>query len=68
MRKADRQLKKWIDMTERLLSRHPSTNSGDNEEQQALKELFDVRKSSIRFLNYFFFRIFIYCIYNIEYE
>ncbi len=43
MRKADRQLKKWIDMTERLLNRHPSTNSGDNVEQQALRELFDVR-------------------------
>jgi len=43
MKKADRQLKKWIDMTERLLSRHPSTNSGDNAEQQALKDLFDVR-------------------------
>jgi hypothetical protein len=42
MKKADRQLKKWIDMTERLLNRHPSTNSGDNTEQQALKELFDV--------------------------
>lgn len=25
MKKADRHLKKWIDMTERLLSRHPST-------------------------------------------
>jgi hypothetical protein len=41
MRKADRQLKKWIDMTDRLLSRHPSANSGDNAEHQALKELFD---------------------------
>ena len=43
MRKADRQLKKWIDMTERLLNRHPSTNSGDSIEQQALRELFDVK-------------------------
>ena len=43
MKKADRYLKKWIDMTERLLSRHPSTNSGDQAEQQALKDLFDVR-------------------------
>jgi len=43
MKKADRQLKKWIDMTERLLNRHPSTNSGDSTEQQTLKELFDVR-------------------------
>ncbi|CAF4671789.1 unnamed protein product, partial [Rotaria magnacalcarata] len=41
MKKADRQLKKWIDMTERLLSRHPSTNSGDNTEQQALRDLFE---------------------------
>jgi len=48
MKKADKQLKKWIDMTERLLNRHPSTNSGDNSEQQVLKELFDVK---INFLN-----------------
>ncbi|CAF1214104.1 unnamed protein product [Rotaria sordida] len=41
MRKADRQLKKWIEMTERLLNRHPSTNSGDHTEQQALRDLFD---------------------------
>jgi hypothetical protein len=43
MRKGDRHLKKWIDMTERLLSRHPPSNSGDNTEQQALKDLFEVR-------------------------
>ncbi|CAF3964124.1 unnamed protein product [Rotaria sp. Silwood2] len=41
MKKADRQLKKWIEMTERLLSRHPSTNSGDHSEQQVLRDLFD---------------------------
>ncbi|CAF3662745.1 unnamed protein product [Rotaria sp. Silwood1] len=41
MKKADRQLKKWIEMTERLFSRHPSTNSGDHSEQQALRDLFD---------------------------
>lgn len=41
MKKADRNLKKWIDMTERLLSRHPATNSGDQTEQQALRDLFD---------------------------
>jgi len=58
MKKADRQLKKWIDMTERLLNRHPSTNSGDSAEQQALKELFDVRLLKNKFLNKLF-RIFI---------
>ena len=43
MKKADRHLKKWIDMTERLLNRHPSSNTGDNNEQEALKDLFEVR-------------------------
>ncbi|CAF1239746.1 unnamed protein product [Adineta steineri] len=41
MKKADRQLKKWIDMTERLLNRHPPSNTGDNNEREALKDLFD---------------------------
>jgi len=43
MKKADRQLKKWIDMTDRLLNRHPSSHSGENSEEQTLKELFEVR-------------------------
>lgn len=42
MKKADRNLKKWIEMTERLLTRHPSTSMGDNAEQQSLRELFEV--------------------------
>jgi len=50
MKKADRNLKKWIDMTERLLSRHPATNSGDQAEQQSLKDLFDVKTKSILLL------------------
>lgn len=54
MKKADRQLKKWIDMTERLLNRHPSTNSGDNAEQQALKDLFDVKFHLPTSIIYFF--------------
>ncbi|UJR32075.1 hypothetical protein I4U23_019543 [Adineta vaga] len=41
MKKADRNLKRWIDMTERLLNRHPSSNTGDNIEQETLKDLFD---------------------------
>jgi hypothetical protein len=45
MKKGDRYLKKWIDMTERLLARHPASNSGDDTEQQALKDLFEVRIS-----------------------
>jgi hypothetical protein len=43
MKKADKSFKKWIDMTERLLSRHPSTNTADNAEQQAIRDFFDVR-------------------------
>jgi len=37
-------------MTERLLSRHPATNSGDQAEQQSLKDLFDVKTKSILLL------------------
>lgn len=43
LRKADRCLRKWIDMTERLLGRHPATGDGDAAEQQSLKEFFQVR-------------------------
>ena len=56
-------------MTERLLSRHPATNSGDNAEQQSFKELFDVRrkqKTDDDLIS--FFRIFIFYIYNIVFE
>ena len=63
IKKADRYLKKWIDMAERLLSRHPSSNSGDTAEQQALRDLFDVRRFLMEnsqegffsFLEYLFF-------------
>ncbi|CAF0912480.1 unnamed protein product [Adineta ricciae] len=41
MKKADRNLKRWIDMTERLLNRHPSSTTGESSEQEALKDLFD---------------------------
>ena len=67
MRKADRYLKKWIDMTERLLARHPAANSGDDAEQQGLKDLFEVRISGeklIEIVFFFSFRIFIFYIYN----
>ena len=40
LRKADRYLRKWIDMTERLLGRHPTIGDGDAIEQQMLKEFF----------------------------
>ena len=39
MKKAERNLKRWIDMTERLLNRHPSSTTGESSEQEALKDL-----------------------------
>ena len=70
MKKADRQLKKWIDMTERLLGRHPTTSSGENKEQQTLKDLFDVNFYNIfQIISYFcLFRVFIFYTNNIVYE
>ena len=67
IKKADRHLKKWTDMTERLLNRHPSSNSGNNAEQEALRNLFDVTiLLSISYFQMFTcFRLFIFYIHNI---
>lgn len=42
LRKADRHLRNWIEMSERLLSRHPSTSSADSNDQTMFNETFQM--------------------------
>ena len=46
LRKADRQLRNWIELYERLITRHPSTSTSDTADLKAFKEVFDVRRFS----------------------